>query len=103
MASKYPKLVLALTHAHDAWIVGSGADPDNEIPRDYDVVVPFSNWQEASMLIPMDAAPNHFGGWKCMSEQVEVDVWPGDIGWIMQRPQMKYIYHLKSGKRWKLM
>lgn len=100
MASKLPKLVLALTHAHDAWIVGSGADPNNTEPRDYDVIVPYSEWQKACMLIPMDAKPNHFGGWKCISEGKEIDVWCGDLGWLMQKPQMKYIWHVASGVRW---
>jgi len=100
MSSKYPKLVLDMTHAHDAWIVGSAADPNNENPRDYDVIVPHSEWQKACMLIPSNAKPNHFGGWKCISEEIEVDVWPGDLGWIMQRPQLLYVYHLSSGIRW---
>ena len=89
-----------MTHAHDAWVVGSGADPNNDKPRDYDIIVPYSEWQKACMLIPPDAKPNHFGGWKCQSEGVEVDVWPGDLGWIMQRPQMKYVWHVASGVRW---
>lgn len=100
MASKLPKLVLDMTAAHDAWIVGSAANPNIDNPRDYDVIVPFSEWQKACMLIPSDAKPNHFGGWKCISEGKEVDVWPGDIGWIMQKPQSLYIWHPASGCRW---
>lgn len=100
MASKHPKLVLSLTHFFDGWVVGSGADPDITNPRDYDIIIPFSRWAEASTLIPMDAVPNHFGGWKCISEGVEVDVWPGELGWIMQRPSLKHVWHPASGVRW---
>lgn len=57
-----PKLVLDLVYAHSAWIVGSAANPDNKEPRDYDIIVPFSEWNKACMLIPMDAKVNHFGG-----------------------------------------
>ena len=103
MATTFPKLVLAMTHAHNAWLVGSAANPENNNPRDYDVVVPYSEWQKACMLIPSDAKPNHFGGWKCISEGKEVDIWPGDVAWLMQRPQTTYVWHLLSGIRWKKM
>ena len=82
-----PALVAQLTHVHNAWIVGSAAKEgaDLKIVRDWDVLVPFSNWQAAAALLPKDAAPNTFGGWKCVSEGVVVDVWPDDLGRIMTR------------------
>ena len=92
-----PPLALKLTHMHDAWIVGSAADPCNESPRDYDVIVPFSSWGQACMLIPGDAKPNSFGGFKCIDDGIEVDVWPGDLGWLMQRPKAMYAWHPASG------
>lgn len=101
MSSKLPKLVLALTHSHDAWIVGSAADPEMKNPRDYDVIVPFSEWQKASSLVPKDAKVNTFGGFKCMSDGIEVDVWAGDIGWLMQRPMSIFVWHVASGIRYK--
>ena len=67
---KYPALVSKLTTLFDGWIVGSAANPENVHPRDYDVLIPFSQWQLASALIPTDATPNTFGGWKCISEGV---------------------------------
>lgn len=102
MACCLPKLVLALTHNHDAWIVGSAADPHEIEPRDYDVLVPFYEWGPASALIPGDARVNSFGGWKCVSDGVEVDVWPGDpgdLGWLMQRVRAQWAWHPKSGVR----
>ena len=100
MSSLLPKLVLDLAFTCDGWIVGSAADPLNSEPRDYDIIIPFSSWQNACMFIPPNAVPNHFGGWKCMSENIEVDVWPGELSWIMQNNRMKYVYHPKSGIRW---
>lgn len=101
MSSSFPKLVLLLTHNHDAWIVGSAADPQNLNPRDYDIQVPFYEWGPACGLIPHDAKINSFGGLKCQSDGFEIDVWPGDLGWIMQRPKAKWAYHPKSGVRLK--
>lgn len=36
---KFPRFVVALTNQFDAWIIGSAADPNNNNPRDFDVVV----------------------------------------------------------------
>lgn len=101
MANTLPKLVLALTYNHDSWIVGSAADPTNTSPRDYDVIVPFSEWGKAAHLIPSDAKPNVFGGWKCISEGQEVDVWAGDLGWLMRQAKAKWAWHPSSGVRLK--
>jgi len=94
-----PKIVVKMTHAHDAWIVGSAANPDNQAPRDWDIQVPYSQWGAAAMLIPPDAKPNSFGGFKCQCEGVSVDVWPGELGWILQRPMTQWAWHPASGLR----
>lgn len=101
MSRTMPKIVCALTHNHDAWVVGSAADPQNANPRDYDVQVPFSEWGKAAHLIPADAKPNAFGGWKCVSDGVEVDVWPGELGWIMRQNRSRWAWHPSSGVRLK--
>lgn len=93
MSKSLPTLVLALTHNHDAWIVGSAADPANTDPRDYDVIVPFYEWGKAAHLIPKDATVNSFGGFKCTSDNAKIDVWPGDLGWLMQRPKTSFVWH----------
>ena len=83
MIRPYPALVTKLCHL-GAWIVGSGADPDKkDPPRDWDVFVPYEFWHKAMLLIPDDAKPNTFGGWKCNSEGIEVDVWPDSLERIM--------------------
>ena len=72
--------------------------PDVEL-RDYDVIIPYSRWKEAALLIPKDAHPNTFGGWKCLSEGKEVDVWPGDLSIHFTHHISRYAWHPKSGTR----
>ena len=99
MSSTLPKLVIALTHNHDAWIVGSAADPDNLSPRDYDVIVPHYEWGKAAHLVPKTAQVNSFGGWKVCDGGVSIDIWPGDLGWLLQRPKCRFAWHPASGTR----
>ncbi len=96
-----PSLVCKLTHAHEAWVVGSAANPeaDHATVRDYDVLVPLTHWQNAAMLIPVDAKPNTFGGWKCVSEGREVDVWPGDLASLMTNRAASWAWHPRTGVR----
>lgn len=96
-----PALVCKLAHGHEAWVVGSAARPDADLKtvRDFDLLVPFAHWQAAAMLIPADACPNTFGGWKCQSEGLEVDVWPGDLGQLFTNARMKYAWHPRTGVR----
>ena len=99
MSSSLPTLVNALCYGHDAWIVGSAANKDNLNPRDIDVFVPFSEWGPAAFLIPKDAVRNSFGGWKCMSDGYEVDVWPGELSWLLVNNKTKYAWHPRSDTR----
>lgn len=78
-----------------------GAKKDNPNPRDYDLIIPFSKWFGAAMLIPPDAVPNTFGGWKCKtSEGIEVDVWPGELSHLLQFGMCKVAWFPKSDIRW---
>lgn len=99
--TKFPKLVANLCTCHDAWVVGSAAkgNVDTSLIRDWDVCVPFSKWRTACTLIPMNAVPNRFGGWKCISEGISVDVWPDDVADVMQNAVCKYLWHPRSGAR----
>ncbi len=99
MSITVPELVAKLTCSFDAWIVGSAADPENKDPRDYDVLVPFREWQKASQLIPKDAKRNSLGGFKCISDNKEVDVWPGDLDFVLKSSKLKWAYHPFSGIR----
>lgn len=75
--NNYPELVLKLINFCDAWIVGGAVN--EESPKDYDVFVPIRKWQLASSFIPKDAKINRMGGFKCISEGKEVDVWTGQM------------------------
>lgn len=99
MSSTLPPLAIALTHNFDAWIVGSAAAPDALNPRDIDIIVPHYEWNRAAHLIPKDAKVNSFGGFKCVQDGIEMDVWPGDLGWLMQRPKACWAWHPASGVR----
>ena len=87
-----PKIVNQLCYLHDAWIVGRMS----EEPRDYDVIVSFANWQKAAVLIPGDAKPNSFGGWKFADEGKSVDVWPGEMAWLMTNAAWSLAWHPRT-------
>ncbi len=94
-----PKIVTQLCHLHDAWIVGRLPEREDEEPRDYDVMVTFENWRKAVVLVPADARPNSFGGWKFMDEGRTVDVWPGDMAWVMSNAHWKAAWHPKTNTK----
>jgi hypothetical protein len=96
-----PAIVTKLTHGLDAWIVGSPANPENQNPRDYDLIVPYHKWNEATMIMPKDGTLNTFGGYKFVDENnTIVDVWPGDMWWILKSTQKKFVWHPRTGTRW---
>lgn len=63
-------------------------------------MVPFSQWAMAAPLIPRDAVPNTFGGWKCQSGGRVVDVWPGDLETLCRCPLNVYIWQPYLGARY---
>lgn len=85
-----PIIVSKLCYLHDAWIVSRPTDAE---PRDWDVIVAFSEWKEAAALIPSSAVPNSFGGWKFADEGKTVDVWPGEMAWLMTQPAWLGAWH----------
>jgi hypothetical protein len=98
-----PPLVRRLVYGPcQAWIIGSAAQSDAVLDRvrDFDVLVPYAKWPEASLLIPAEAKPNTFGGWKCESEGRVVDVWPDDIGRLLINNLTKAVWHPHSNQRW---
>lgn len=42
---------------------------------------------------------NRMGGFKCMSEGIEVDVWTGDMNDFLGCNNFKFAYHPKTGIR----
>lgn len=99
MARRLPLLVNKICYAHDAWIIGGACI--QETPKDYDIAVPFANWFGAAMLIPSEAQPNSFGGWKFTSEGFLVDIWPCDLAWLLQNHMVKDIWHPRTGAKFK--
>ena len=104
MSSTLPPIVARITHNFDAWVVGSAARPPSpgkppRQPRDWDLMVPFHAWHGAATVVPSDARPNSFGGWKFTADGVEVDMWPGDVGWLMQNERTPWAWHPRTGAR----
>lgn len=91
-----PNKILKLCYDLDCWLVGSSANPNSESYRDFDILVPWINWHHATLIIPMDAKPNSFGGWKFTIDGYEIDMWPGDLSWFAQLPKFEYAYHVKT-------
>lgn len=96
---KYPELVTKLTTLCSGWLVGSSANWTVKEPRDYDVYIPIKYWAEASNFIPRDAKINRMGGFKCLSEGIEVDVWTGDVNDFLASNYFTFAYHPMSGVR----
>ena len=77
-----PRVVYQMC-VHGGLIVGSQAKllagESIDVARDWDILVPLPKWQTIAMLIPPDAKPNKFGGWRFISEENEIDVWPDEL------------------------
>jgi hypothetical protein len=91
----YPELVVRLVNSCSGWIFGSACV--QESPRDYDVFIPLPFWRQASMLIPKDAKINRMGGFKCISEGKEVDVWTGEMHELLASNFFNCAYHPLTG------
>lgn len=96
---KYPELVTKLTTLCSGWLVGTSAKQSTTECRDYDVYIPMKYWLEACSYIPKDAKINRMGGFKCLSEGIEVDVWTGDVDDFLASNYFKCAYHPKTGVR----
>ena len=90
-----PRVVYQMC-VHGGLLVGSQAkaivgdiEPSN--PHDYDVLVPLEKWQTVALLIPENARPNKFGGWRFVDDKGnEVDVWPGSLQEYLRNCKTKY-------------
>ena len=99
---RLPTIIQQLTQFHGAWIVGSAAEPGAALhsTRDIDVVVPYSQWHEASCLIPADAKRNRLGGWKYIREDIIVDIWPEDLFTLMCNDRLDCLWQPRLGIRY---
>lgn len=77
-----PRVVYQMC-VHGAFIVGSQAKRmtgEDLLSNDYDLLVPLEKWQTIALMIPEDARPNKFGGWRFEDEKGnEIDVWPDTL------------------------
>jgi hypothetical protein len=80
---------------HGALLVGSIAKKlmgEDEIEgNDYDLLVPLEKWQTIALMIPEDAKPNKFGGWRFTDDKGnEIDVWPDTLQNYLGNCKTKY-------------
>lgn len=85
--AQLPAAVRSFCYNNDGWIVGSGArfllDLKKDVPRDWDILIPFWTWGIACRTIPENSPTNSQGGVKVLTDGVCIDVWAGDIGWFL--------------------
>lgn len=92
-----PRVVYQMC-VHGGFLVGSVAKKimgEVDESHDYDVLVPYEKWQTICLLIPEDAKPNKFGGWRfCDDKCNEIDVWPGSVVDYLRDCKTKYGGHV---------
>lgn len=101
-----PVIVAVLCEKFDAWIVGSAADPENKAPRDWDVMIPWHEWDGAAGLILAlvgadNVRLNAFGGWKLRRDDGVVDIFPGMPQSYLSAAKFKHMFHPRSLSHWK--
>jgi hypothetical protein len=88
-----PRMVYLMC-VHGALLVGSQAKKlmgENIESNDYDLLVPLEKWQTIALLIPIDAKPNKFGGWRFKDDKEnEIDVWPDTLQNYLTNCKTKY-------------
>lgn len=95
MSKLLPRTVYQMC-VHGALIVGSQAkrmmgELEPSYDSDWDFLVPYDVWQTIALLIPENATPNKFGGWRFTTDKGdEVDVWPGSIVKYLTECKTKY-------------
>lgn len=95
MKTKFlPTLVRQLGLYCDAWLVGGAVD--EVTPKDYDVVIPYSQWNNACMFLPKQIEFNTYGGIKCVSDGFSIDVWTDDLS-LFKSNSFSVAMHINSG------
>ena len=89
-----PRVVYQMC-VHGALIVGSQAkrlvgETIDSKNSDWDLLIPYDRWQTIALLIPENARPNKFGGWRFRTDDTEVDIWPGDVVLYLTECKTKY-------------
>ena len=90
-----PRIVY-LACVHGGLIVGSQAkrlagETIKSDTSDWDLLIPFEKWSTIALMIPEDARPNKFGGWRFSDDKGnEVDMWPGSVLEYLTNCKTKY-------------
>lgn len=108
---RLPELVRLLAFAADATIVGSAAKymvdgvPGTSEPRDWDLIVPYQDWQRVALTLHHSTRMNlnSFGGihaiWEENGQQHELDVWPSSIEeYLASGKPSKLLYKPRGGR-----
>jgi hypothetical protein len=99
-----PRAIHSLVHiGTGSWIVGSVANPFStfdQAPRDYDILVPYSEWSAVSIQLPnlgTVVGMTRFGGFRLELNSGEMlDIWPGELSSFFLNPPTSYAWHPKS-------
>ncbi len=95
----------------DGWLVGSSvvAILNGEEVKDYDIIVPYKNWDIAILSLknyPFEL--NTFGGFKFKIPSTKegkfdyLDIWPQDVDTFMKvAPKCPYLFNLQRQKLYK--
>lgn len=110
-----PPIIRAMSQNSLAWIVGSRAEFRPEKLRvnqdsDWDVLVPFSEWQDAMTRLAAAGAlecatHTSVGGIRTVipaknGGTVKLDIWPGEISSHMMKPFTNVAWQPKTGAVW---
>ncbi len=90
---KLPTMAKALCWRNNGgWIIGGAAryllGEAEGAPRDWDIMIPFASWPDMAFLIPDTAKVNSFRGFKFTLNDIEYDVWPGDLSHLILQAKM---------------
>ena len=59
--------------------------------KDFDLIVTdIDKWNEVSLLIPLEARPNTYRGWKFERNGLTIDIWPETLQHYLRYGRMDY-------------
>lgn len=84
-----PTVVRQFLYISNGWLVGSGAPyligTTDDIPKDWDIIVPFKYWNKTVFCLIENATVNSKGGVRIITDEVKLDMWPGELDWYFRQ------------------
>lgn len=82
--SNLDPFIRSLLYVHRGYVVGSGAEflinQNAPEPRDWDIIIPLTNWNKCMKGIPKGSPSNTFGGVKVtLTNGDTCDIWAQEI------------------------